>query len=271
MWTTPCNGDPVGGAGERGATAATGRALAAPSPVLPPLNRRVLVVESDAGAARSITAQLRRLGCTSRVFDDGSAALAALPERAVDLVLIAVRLAGSDGLELHRRWRAQDCRTPIVMLAADADELRAVLELDPMADDVLVRPFGMLDLAARLASVLRRACPALPPRLPFAPVVIETAGLRVDRTRREVHVLGAAVELTAREFDLLAHLAANPGRVFKRAELLDQVWGHAPCVYEHTVSSHVNRLRAKIERDPARPEFVQTAWGVGYRFAERSS
>jgi DNA-binding response OmpR family regulator len=271
MWTAPLPATDPGLAAGRQAAAVPQCPPRAPTAEWPALNRRVMVVESDARWARTIGAQLRRLGCTSLTIGDGAAALAAMRANESDLAIVAARLPGLDGLELHRRLRAQGLRAPTVMLAGDAAELRAVLALDPMADDVLVKPFGALELAARLASVLRRGSSAAPDRAPAGPAPTEAAGLLVDRVRREVRLRGRVLELTAREFDLLAYLAANPGRVFTRAELLDRIWGHAPGVYEHTVSSHVNRLRAKIEDDPTRPRYVCTTWGVGYRFGDRGS
>jgi DNA-binding response OmpR family regulator len=131
----------------------------------------------------------------------------------------------------------------------------------------------MLELAARVKGVFRRAevvAAALAQEAPQAQL-IEQGALRIDLQRHEVRLQGQPLELTAKEFELLAHFARAPGRVFTRAQLLDQVWGYHHSGYEHTVNSHINRLRSKIERDPGNPEFIQTVWGVGYRFAERTS
>jgi DNA-binding response OmpR family regulator len=154
------------------------------------------------------------------------------------------------------------------MLTAKSSELDRVLGLELGADDYLVKPFSMLELAARVKAILRRqehfeAASAAAP----AATLIEAGELRIDLDRHEVLVAGRAVDLTAKEFELLVYFARAPGRVFTRAQLLDQVWGYTHSGYEHTVNSHINRLRNKIERDPAQPAHIQTVWGVGYRFA----
>ena len=159
------------------------------------------------------------------------------------------------------------------MLTAKSSELDRVLGLELGADDYLTKPFSMLELAARVKGVFRRAeqAAALKAAAAAAPAaaVIEVEGLAIDVERHEARVAGRAVELTAKEFELLVYFARSPGRVFTRAQLLDQVWGYSHSGYEHTVNSHINRLRNKIERDPANPDYIQTVWGVGYKFAER--
>ena len=177
-----------------------------------------------------------------------------------------------DGLQICRRLRAAELHTPILMLTAKSSELDRVLGLELGADDYLTKPFSMLELAARVKGVFRRAEQlAREGRQAAAPAaqLIEAAGLSIDLQRHEARVGGQPVELTAKEFELLAYFARSPGRVFTRAQLLDQVWGYSHSGYEHTVNSHINRLRNKIERDPANPDFIQTVWGVGYKFAER--
>jgi DNA-binding response OmpR family regulator len=143
-----------------------------------------------------------------------------------------------------------------------------VLGLELGADDYLTKPFGSSELVARAKAILRRAqAPAAAPGAAARPV-LSAGDLAIDPDRRVVTLAGRPVELTAKEFDLLAHFAAHPGRVFNRAQLLDQVWGCSNGTYEHTVSSHINRLRAKIDRDPAKPRYILTVWSVGYKFAE---
>jgi DNA-binding response OmpR family regulator len=151
---------------------------------------------------------------------------------------------------------------PILMLTARCSELDRVLGLELGADDYLTKPFSVRELVARVKALLRRAGPqsAAP-----AAEVIALGALHVDLARREVRVHGKSVDLTAKEFDLLVHFARSPGRVMTRLQLLQQVWGYGHSGYEHTVNSHINRLRAKIERDPNRPEIIETVWGVGYR------
>jgi len=236
------------------------------------VSRRVLVVEDDPDIGRLVTLQLAELECETRLITDGVSALAEGQTGRYDLVILDIMLPRMDGLEICRRLRAGERHTPILMLTAKSSEIDRVLGLELGADDYLTKPFSMLELAARVKGVFRRAdqmrAAAAAAAVP-AQQVIEADGLRIDLQRHEVLLGGQPIELTAKEFDLLACFARSPGRVFTRAQLLDQVWGYTHSGYEHTVNSHINRLRSKIERDPANPDYVQTVWGVGYRFAER--
>ncbi len=172
-----------------------------------------------------------------------------------------------DGMELCRRVRASGGRAPILMLTARAEERDCVLGLESGADDYVVKPFSVVEFAARAKAMMRRA-----ERLSGPPGirsdVLCSGDLLLDLERRAALRAGLSVDLTAKEFDLLAHFMRNPARVYSRAQLLEDVWG-ARDNYEHTVNSHINRLRAKIEPDPANPSFVVTVWGVGYRFNAR--
>jgi DNA-binding response OmpR family regulator len=233
--------------------------------------RRVLVVEDDPDIGRLVTLQLAELGCESRLIDDGVTGLAEAQDGRYDLVILDLMLPRMDGLQICRRLRAAERHTPILMLTAKSSELDRVLGLELGADDYLTKPFSMLELAARVKGVFRRAEVAAAARQQDASAtqLIEQGALRIDFQRHEVRLHGQSLELTAKEFELLAHFARAPGRVFTRAQLLDQVWGYHHSGYEHTVNSHINRLRNKIERDPGNPEYIQTVWGVGYKFAER--
>jgi DNA-binding response OmpR family regulator len=235
------------------------------------MTRRVLVVEDDADIGRLVMLQLAELGCESKLISDGVTALAEAQAGRYDLVILDVMLPRMDGLQICRRLRDQEHHTPILMLTAKSSEIDRVLGLELGADDYLTKPFSMLELAARVKGVFRRAEQADAARKSATPEaqLIEIDGLRIDLQRHEAQVAGQPVELTAKEFELLACFARSPGRVFTRAQLLDQVWGYSHSGYEHTVNSHINRLRNKIERDPANPDFIQTVWGVGYKFAER--
>ena len=236
------------------------------------MSRRVLVVEDDPDIGRLVTLQLAELDCESRLITDGVSALAEAQAGRYDLMILDIMLPRMDGLEICRRLRAGERYTPILMLTAKSSEIDRVLGLELGADDYLTKPFSMLELAARVKGVFRRADQtraAADAAAAPAQQVIESNGLRIDLERREVLLAGQPIELTAKEFDLLTCFARSPGRVFTRAQLLDQVWGYTHSGYEHTVNSHINRLRNKIERDPANPDYVQTVWGVGYKFAER--
>ena len=171
-----------------------------------------------------------------------------------------------DGLEVCRLLRSEPGYTPILMLTARSSEVDRVVGLETGADDYLTKPFSVRELVARAKAIFRRVdafrtAARGPERLAFADLEIDTASRKVELAGRSVH-------LTAKEFDLLVHFARHPGRVYSRAELLDSVWGYAYEGYEHTVNSHINRLRTKIEDDPSQPRFILTVWGVGYRFAE---
>lgn len=235
------------------------------------MTRRVLIIEDDPDIGRLVALQIAELGCESKLVDDGVSGLAEAQAGRYDLVILDVMLPRMDGLQICRRLREAQSTTPILMLTAKSTELDRVLGLELGADDYLTKPFSMLELAARVKGVFRRAeqsAAALKAEAPGGDV-IEADELRIDLRRHEARIAGAPVELTAKEFELLACFARHPGRVFTRMQLLDQVWGYTHSGYEHTVNSHINRLRNKIERDPANPVFIQTVWGVGYKFAER--
>ncbi len=235
------------------------------------MSRRVLVVEDDPDIGRLVSLQLAELGCDCRLVDDGVTGLAEAQATRYDLVILDLMLPRLDGLQICRRLREGDRHTPILMLTSKSSELDRVLGLELGADDYLTKPFSMLELAARVKGVFRRAEQAVAAQAAGAPEaqLIEHGGLRLDLQRHEAQVEGRPVELTAKEFELLAFFARCPGRVFTRAQLLDQVWGYSHSGYEHTVNSHINRLRSKIEHDPGNPAFIQTVWGVGYKFADR--
>jgi DNA-binding response OmpR family regulator len=236
------------------------------------MTRRVLVVEDDPDIGRLVGLQLAELDCESKLIGDGVAALAEAEAGRYDLVILDLMLPRLDGLQICRRLRGGERSVPILMLTAKSSELDRVLGLELGADDYLTKPFSMLELAARIKALFRRAdqlaAQLAAARAGDAAETIEAGALRIDLKRHEARVRGQPVELTAREFELLAYFARSPGRVFTRAQLLDQVWGYSHSGYEHTVNTHINRLRNKIERDPANPDFNQTVWGVGYRFAE---
>lgn len=228
--------------------------------------RRVLVVEDDPDIAALIALHLKDLHCGVALARDGASGLREAQSGRFDLVILDLMLPGIDGLEICRRLRAGQSYTPVLMLTSRSSELDRVLGLELGADDYLTKPFSVLELMARVKAIFRRidalASAAEMPR------EIKAAELVIDPGKRKVTLAGREVELTAREFDLLFHFARNPGRVYTRDQLLDQVWGYHHSGYEHTVNSHINRLRGKIERDAAHPRFIQTVRGVGYKFNE---
>lgn len=230
--------------------------------------RQVLVIEDDEDIARLVKLQLAELSCTAKLAFDGAVGLAEAQATRYDLIVLDLMLPGVDGLEICRRVRGLEHYTPILMLTAKSGELDRVLGLEMGADDYLTKPFSVLEFAARVKAIFRRVDNLGKPA-PDARTRIESAGLVIDTEKRTVRLEGRPVELTAKEFDLLVHFARQPGRVFSRTQLLDSVWGYSHSGYEHTVNSHINRLRTKIEKNPNQPEFIETVWGVGYRFRER--
>ncbi len=231
------------------------------------MQRKVLIVEDEPDIARLVRDHLADVGCCAEVAGDAARARALFAAGAIDLVVLDRMLPDGDGLALCGEFRRAAPALPILMLTAKSTELDRVVGLEVGADDYLVKPFSVAELQARVKALFRRV-EALRATVPQGDERLEHDGLVIDVQRRTVSVAGAPVELTAREFDLLLFFARHPGRVFSRMQLLDKVWGYNHEGYEHTVNSHINRLRAKIEPEPARPRYVLTVWGVGYKFAE---
>jgi DNA-binding response OmpR family regulator len=171
-----------------------------------------------------------------------------------------------EGLDICRTLRTKPNYTPILMLTAKSTEPDRVLGLEVGADDYLTKPFSIRELLARVKALLRRMEASHP--VLDRMNLIQAGDLVVDAEKRRVTLCGKTVDLTAKEFDLLLQFARHPGRVYTRSQLLDLVWGYTHAGYEHTVNSHINRLRAKIERDTSRPRYILTIWGIGYSFAE---
>ncbi|MEV6924083.1 response regulator transcription factor [Dactylosporangium sp. NPDC051485] len=224
------------------------------------MGQRVLVVDDDPTVSDVVRRYLEREDFAVRLAGDGRAALDAYRAERPDLVVLDLMLPGIDGLEVCRRLRAQDPGLPIIMLTALGEESDRVLGLEIGADDYVTKPFSPRELVLRVQSVLRRAAPPSPQ----AGELID-GELRVDAARRIATLRGAELALTVREFDLLVFLMRNPGRVLRRAELLEQVWGWT-FGDQSTVTVHMRRLREKVEDDPAEPKRILTVWGVGYRY-----
>ena len=234
------------------------------------MQRNVLLVEDHVEISDLVRLHLRDLDCSVTVAADGLSGVAEAESKHYDLVILDIMLPGMDGLEILRRLRAKSMVTPVLMLTSKSTELDRVLGLEMGADDYLTKPFSVMELSARVKALFRRV-EAMASRGGEKAKPLEFGRLRIDPERRTVTLEKKAVELTAKEFDLLYYFAQNPGRVYTRSQLLDQVWGYTHSGYEHTVNSHINRLRAKIERDAANPEIILTVWGVGYKFAEANT
>jgi len=231
---------------------------------------KVLVVEDEGDIAQLVKLHLEDIPCEVNLAADGAVALAEAQANVYDLIVLDVKLPGLDGLEVCRRLRANGRYTPILMLTSKSSELDRVLGLEMGADDYLTKPFSVQELKARAKAIFRRV-ERFGAELEIAqPAVrrIQARDLSIDLERHEVVVRAQPVQLTAKEFDLLVYFASHPGRVYSRDQLLNQVWGYQHSGYDHTVNSHINRLRNKIETDPQNPEYIHTVWGVGYKFAD---
>ena len=236
------------------------------------MTRNVLIVEDNPGIGELVRMHVADLGMNAVLCDRGDTGLERFREGDIDLVVLDLMLPGMDGLSVCREIRSAPGYVPVLMLTAKSTELDRVLGLEMGADDYLTKPFSVAELAARVKALFRRvdamATKAADLAVDGQSSELTAEGLRIDPARRRVFVYQREVELTAREFDLLWHFASHPGLVFSRVQLLDKVWGYNHEGYEHTVNTHINRLRGKIEQDPARPEFIETVWGVGYRFRD---
>lgn len=229
---------------------------------------KVLVIEDELDIAKLVQLHVQDLPCEVSLAFDGIVGLAEAEAKPYDLIILDIKLPGIDGLEVCRRLRARGRYTPILMLTSKSSELDRVLGLEMGADDYLTKPFSVMELTARVKALFRRVEMLGKKEEGADTRVFQVQDLTIDIDRHAVMVRGSPVELTAREFDLLVHFARHPGRVYSRDQLLDQVWGYQHSGYDHTVNSHINRLRSKIERDPQNPEYIHTVWGVGYKFAE---
>jgi DNA-binding response OmpR family regulator len=230
--------------------------------------RNILVIEDQRDIASLIRLHLQDLSCNVTLRFDGNSGLAEAEARNWDLIILDLMLPGLDGLEICRRLRGRALYTPIMMVTAKATEIDRVLGLELGADDYLTKPFSVLELVARVKALFRRLEALAENNSPASKHAIHSGDLVINPEKREVTLESRAVNLTAKEFDLLLHFARNRGRVYSRLQLLDAVWGYGHDGYEHNVNCHINRLRAKIERNPAQPKHILTVRGVGYKFAD---
>jgi DNA-binding response OmpR family regulator len=242
-------------------------------PSQPPITtRHALIVEDDQEIAQLVKLHLKDIHCDADIAVQGSTALALYAQNDYDIVILDLNLPDIDGLSICRHLRSRDDYIPILMLTAKTTELDRVVGLEMGADDYLTKPFSFPELVARIKALLRRmevlSANTASSRSGDTSEILVRGELRIEISKHQVLLKDRTIELTAREFDLLLQFARHPGRVFSRAQLLDQVWGYGHEGYEHTVNSHINRLRAKLEENPAEPHFILTVWGVGYKFTE---
>ncbi len=227
----------------------------------------ILVVEDNRDLLNLLDINLTDQGYTVYKAESGKAALEAFDDRQPDLVILDVMLPEIDGFEVCKRIRSENKRVPILMLTAKAEEIDKVLGLELGADDYMTKPFSIREFLARVKAMFRRVDLALKESEKEGRV-LEFDQLQIDSAKRKVTLKGELLELTSKEYELLLLFFNHPGKAYSREELLNTIWGYSYEGYSHTVNSHINRLRSKIEDDPSNPHYIRTVWGVGYRFAD---
>jgi DNA-binding response OmpR family regulator len=230
--------------------------------------KKILIIEDNEDMAQLLALHLRDLQHNVELCFDGDSGLQKAKVTQYDLVVLDLMLPGCDGLSICRAIRAKPAYMPILMLTAKDSELDRVLGLETGADDYVTKPFSITEVLARVKAIFRRTDALNSDEKNETFNIIQHGLLVICPDKHTVTVDDQDIELTAREFDLLLFFSRHPGRVFSRGELLDKVWGYGHDGYEHTVNSHINRLRVKIEDNPKRPQYIQTIWGVGYKFLE---
>ncbi len=257
MITKPSRNDPT-----------TANANSGAAPTSCGSQHQILLIEDDVQIAQLVATEITDAGWAVDLATDGQGGLRRLKAGKVKLVVLDLNLPDIDGLEVCEQIRAVDRVTPVLMLTARATKQDVVRGLELGADEYLTKPFDTVELIARIRALLRRATAYRPPSPhEHLPEPIQRGTLLIDQVKRETQIAQCRVELTAKEFDLLVLFAKHPGRTFTRDELLRRVWGDGFDGYEHTVNTHINRLRNKVEADARKPALIETVWVVGYRFA----
>lgn len=231
------------------------------------MKTQILIIEDDPDINKLLNMNLNDANHEVFSCDEGTTGLQQAKSGNYQLIVLDIMLPGLDGIEICKQLRAAHILTPIIMLTARESEADRVIGLEMGADDYLTKPFSVRELQARVKALLRRVDmqhQSLQPELER----LQFDELSIDVAKRSVLLAGKAVDLTSTEFDLLVYMARKPGLVFSRSQLLDSVWGYQHSGYEHTVNSHINRLRTKLESDPSKPKYVLTVWGVGYKFSD---
>jgi DNA-binding response OmpR family regulator len=228
--------------------------------------KNVLVIEDDKSIADLIEIHLKDMNCTVTKCFDGDDGLSKALKENYDLIVLDLMLPNLGGLEICKEIRKEDDYTPILMLTSKSEEIDKVIGLEVGADDYLTKPFSIREFIARVKAIFRRV-EAIQKDTDEA-YDISFGDLVIEVEKRKVLLSGERIELTPKEFELLHLLASHPGRTYTREQLLNMLWGYQYSGYEHTVNSHINRLRSKIEKDLSKPHYILTSWGVGYRFSE---
>ncbi len=231
--------------------------------------KSILIIEDNEDMAHLLALHLRDLQCKVELCFDGLSGLAQIKSKQFDLVILDLMLPGCGGLEICRSIRNNSVYIPVLMLTAKDSKQDCIQGLETGADDYVTKPFSITEVLARIKAIFRRTDAIAVIAQNTQSDIIQQGSLIICSDRHKVTVNNQVIDLTAREFDLLLFFARHPGRVFSRAELLDRVWGYGHDGFEHTVNSHINRLRIKIEEDPKQPVYIQTVWGVGYKFMDK--
>ena len=232
-------------------------------------NKQILIIEDNEDMAQLLAIHLRELNHNVELCFDGTDGLEKSEKNIYDLIILDLMLPGVNGLEICKKLRARENHVPILMLTAKSSELDRVSGLEIGADDYVTKPFSITEVLARIKAIFRRMEFDFIHQDHNNHAILRRGNLEIDLEKYSVKINQSAIDLTAKEFDLLAYFAQHPGNVYTRAQLLDQVWGYGYDGYEHTVNSHINRLRIKIEDDPGKPVYILTIWGVGYKFSDQ--
>ena len=230
---------------------------------------KALIIEDDQDIANLISIHLTDMEFEVDKAYDGKEGLLKALNNSYKIIILDIRLPGMDGFEVCKKLRLEKIQTPILIVTSKSEEIDKIIGLEFGADDYITKPFSIRELMARVKAILRRSEIAKQAVQTDENREIRTDGLYINVTLRVVEVHGKRIELSPKEFDLLVLFASNPGRTYTRVHLLEQVWGYQFEGYEHTVNSHINRLRSKIESNLNAPEFILTTWGVGYKFREK--
>ncbi|MGB5170801.1 response regulator transcription factor [Eudoraea sp.] len=231
--------------------------------------KKVLIIEDDAEIIHLLEIHLKDLGCDVISAMEGGLGLQKAIEEVPDLIILDIMLPEMDGIEVCKELRANKIQSPIMMLTAKSEEIDKVLGLEVGADDYLTKPFSVREFIARVKAIFRRERMFEGSKTRInSNKVMHFGDLEVDLEMRKVSVDNMRVDLSPKEFELLVLLSSNPGKSYDRSKLLNLIWGYDFKGYEHTVNSHINRLRSKIEPDMSNPKFILTTWGVGYKFNE---
>jgi two-component system alkaline phosphatase synthesis response regulator PhoP len=228
--------------------------------------KKVLVIEDDKSIVDLLEIHLKDLNCDVTTTLDGAEGLRKATSETFDLIVLDIMLPNVNGLDICKEVRKRDIYTPVLMLTSKSEEVDKVIGLEIGADDYLTKPFSIREFIARTKAILRRV-EAIQKEI-GSDADISISDLSIEASKRKVTLKGERIELTPKEFDLLHLLASHPGKTYTREQLLNILWGYQYNGYEHTVNSHINRLRSKIEPDISKPKYILTSWGVGYRFNE---